>query len=379
MAASTTPQTPSTAKKPEWAPRMWEGCNFPTWLGLLWRNRFAVQLPYLYIAVIITFVSLTHTILRIVQEAIFGRALRRVEIAEPPVFILGHWRTGTTLLHELFIRDPRFGFPTTYQCMDPNHFLLTEGIFNRWLHFLMPASRPMDNMKAGFDRPQEDEFALCMLGAGSSYQTISFPNHPPQCQEYLDLQGVPATALRRWKRTFKWFLKRVTYKVGKRLVLKSPPHTARLPVLKQMFPAAVFVHIVRDPFVVFPSTVNLWRTLYLTHGLQKPNFDGLDELVLSTFTRMYERLEEGKKLLDPRQFYEIRYEDLIKDPVGEMRKMYDHLGLGGFDEMLPHLQEYLASVKGYETNRYTLTDAQRAVVAERWGDVIRRYGYDSPR
>ncbi len=376
MAAPTTPPPPAPAKKPEWAPRMWEGCNFPAWLGLLWRNRFAVQLPYLYIAVIITFVSLTHTLLRIVQEAIFGRALRRVEIAEPPIFILGHWRTGTTLLHELFIRDPRFGFPTTYQCMDPNHFLLTEGIMTRWFHFLMPSSRPMDNMKAGFDRPQEDEFALCMLGEGSPYLTISFPNHPPQCQEYLDLQNVPAKGLRRWKRAFKWFLKRVTYKVGKRLVLKSPPHTARVPVLKEMFPGAVFVHIVRDPFVVFPSTVNLWRTLYQAHGLQKPNFDGLEELVLSTFTRMYERLEEGKKLLDPKQFYEIRYEDLIKDPIAEMRKMYDHLGLGGFDALLPRLQEYLASVKGYETNRYTLNDAERAVVAERWGDVIRRYGYD---
>ena len=128
----------------------------------------------------------------------------------------------------------------------------------------------MDRMKAGFDRPQEDEFALCMLGLPSPYATIAFPNHPAANPEYLDLETVPPTALERWKQGFLWFLKCLTYKQGKRLILKSPPHTARIKVLREMFPDAIFLHIVRDPYVVFPSTVNLWRSLYLTHGLQIP-------------------------------------------------------------------------------------------------------------
>jgi omega-hydroxy-beta-dihydromenaquinone-9 sulfotransferase len=366
---------PSPAKKPEWAPRMWEGCNLFSWLGLLIRNRFAVEFRYWYIAAIITCVSMSHTLLRILQEAIYGKALRKVELKEPPIFILGHWRSGTTLLHELLIRDERFGYPTTYECMDPNHFLLTEGLVTRWLKFLVPSRRPMDNMPAGFDRPQEEEFAMCMLGVGSPYRTIAFPNHPPQCQEYLDLENVAPKGLRRWKRAFKEFLKRVTYKSGKRLVLKSPPHTARIKHLRPMFPGAIFLHIVRDPYVVFPSTVNLWRTLYQTHGLQTPTCAGLEAHVLETYTRMYQRLEEGKKLIEPRQFYELRYEDLVKDPPGEMKKIYDHFQLGGIEQYLPRLHEYLATIKGYETNQYDLTDAQRAAIAHHWGDVIRRYGY----
>src|SRR5262249_37202264 len=143
---------------------------------------------YLYIALIVTFVSLVHTVLRIVQTAVFGRRVRRTALAAPPLFILGHWRTGTTLLHELLIQDDRHAFPTTYECLEPNHFLLTEGLLTRWLWFLMPSRRPMDNMRAGFDRPQEDEFALCMLGQGSPYLTIAFPNRPPQGQAYLDLE-----------------------------------------------------------------------------------------------------------------------------------------------------------------------------------------------
>lgn len=363
------------AKKPEWAPRMWEGCDFFAWLKLLFRNRFAVHPRYWYIAIIVTFVSFTNTLLKLVQDAIFGRAVRKVKLAAPPIFILGHWRTGTTLLHEFMIRDERFGYPTTFQCMEPNHFLLTETVFTTWLRFLVPSTRPMDNMKAGFDRPQEDEFAMCMFGVGSPYLTIAFPNRPPQYQEYLDLEGVPPAGLRRWKRALKQFLKRVTYKTGKRLVLKSPPHTARVKTLAEMFPGAIFIHIVRDPFVVYPSTVNLWRTLYQTHGLQKPTCAGLEEHVLATFSRMFERLEEGKKLLDAKHFYELRYEDLIKDPAGELRKIYEHFQLGGFDEYLPRLQEYLATIKGYETNKYQLSEEQRAIVAQRWDAVIKRYGY----
>ena len=47
-------------------------------------------------------------------------------------------------------------------------------------------------MAAGWDRPQEDEFALCNMGVRSPYLTIAFPNHPPQDQDYLDFRGVPA-------------------------------------------------------------------------------------------------------------------------------------------------------------------------------------------
>jgi hypothetical protein len=362
-------------KKPEWSPRMWHGCDFFAWINLLARNRFQVHWSCLYIAVVATFLTFGNTLIGWLQEAILGRRIRKTKIAQPPIFILGHWRTGTTLLHELLVLDPRFGYPSTYECLQPNHFLLTEGLVTRYLQFLVPAHRPMDNMKAGFDRPQEDEFALCMMGQPSPYLSIAFPNNPPQCQNFLDLEGVDPGALRSWKRTLKRFLKQVTYKSGKRLVLKSPPHTARIKVLREMFPGALFIHIVRDPYVVFPSTVKLWKTLYRAQGLQKPTNAGLEEHVLATFTRLYQRLEEGKRLLRPEQFYELRYEDLTKDPTCEMRKLYDHFHLPGFGEFLPRLQSYLASINGYETNKYQVTPEQRAVIAQRWGEVIARYGY----
>jgi hypothetical protein len=366
----------ATARRREWAPRFWEGCNFLAWMKLLVHNRFAVNWRYLYIAVIITLVSLVHSLLRWIQQLWYGGRIRRTVISQAPIFIIGHWRTGTTFLHELLILDERHNYPNTYECLDPNHFLLTEKFFLRWMRFLMPSHRPMDNMAAGWERPQEDEFALCMLGQPSPYLTVAFPNRPPQYGQYLDLEGLSPRALARWQATFLQYLRQLTFKDPRRLVLKSPPHTCRIKVLAAMFPDARFVHIVRNPYVVFPSTVNLWKSLYRKHGLQRPTFAGLEEYVYATFLRLYARLEQGRRLIRPSRFHELRYEDLIADPVSQVRALYDHLELGEFDKLLPRLQSYLQSVAGYETNRYDLTAEQKTEIGRRWSEVIRRYGYE---
>src|SRR5262245_28641776 len=132
------PVPPPAALPREWAPRIWQGCDLFAWLRLLARNRFAVGLPYLYIAGIATLASSFNTLMGLLQESLLGDRPARTPLRHAPLFILGHWRTGTTLLHELLILDPRHSFPTTYQCMAPDHFLLTERFLPRFLWFLMP-------------------------------------------------------------------------------------------------------------------------------------------------------------------------------------------------------------------------------------------------
>src|SRR5262249_23064208 len=206
-----------------------------------------------------------------------------------------------------------------------------------------------------------------------------FPNRPPQDQDAFDLDRLPARDRARWKAAFLRFLHELSFKDPRRLVLKSPTHTCRIPTLLELFPDARFVHIVRDPYVVFPSTVNLWKSLYTTHGFQTPRFVGLEEHVFTIFTHLYERLEEGKKLIRPGRFHEVRYEDLIRDPMGAMRLLYERLELGEFDRVRPRLEQYLAAHAGYKTNRYNaLPPDLQAEITRRWGTVIRRYGYERP-
>ena len=169
----------------------------------------------------------------------------------------------------------------------------------------------------------------------------------------------------------------MSWRDPRRLVLKSPTHSCRLPTLLKLFPDARFVHIVRDPYVVFASTVNLWRTLYETHGLQTPTGAGVEQYVFDTFTHLYRRIDEGRKRLAPGRFHELRYEDLIRDPIGAMRRLYEGLELCGFEEVRPRLEAFFADNAGYRTNRYKpLEPTLQAEITRRWGDVIRRYGYE---
>ena len=158
--------------------------------------------------------------------------------------MIGHWRSGTTLLHELLVLDSRHTYADTYDCFAPNHFLVSSWLIRPTLGLLMPARRPVDNMAAGWDHPQEDEFALCNMGVPSPYLTAAFPNCPSQYPEYLDLRDVPPAAVQRWKDSLRWFLTCLTVRRPKRIVLKSPAHTCRIKVLLEMFPNAKFVHIV---------------------------------------------------------------------------------------------------------------------------------------
>ena len=118
--------TAAAKPKPEWTPRLWQGCDLFAWLRLLVRNHFAVHPPYWHIAAVATVASLMNSTLRLLTDGVYGGPSNRTPIREAPLFIVGHWRTGTTLLHELLILDPRHTFPNYYQCLAPHHFLLTE-------------------------------------------------------------------------------------------------------------------------------------------------------------------------------------------------------------------------------------------------------------
>ena len=358
-----------------WFLRFWNGMTLPAYARLLWRNRFAVGPKRIGMALLMGAITPLNSFLALLQTVCYGRRIARTTIDQPPIFILGHWRSGTTLLHELLVLDRRHTFPDNYACFAPGHFVLTGSVFPRVLRFFFPSRRPTDNMAIGFDRPQEDEFALCNLGARSPYLSWAFPNRPPQDQQYLTLEGLSPAALEAWKRSFLWFLKSVTAREPKRLVLKSPAHTARVRVLLELFPEARFVHIVRDPYVLFPSTVNLWRRLSKDEGFQTPRYEGLEEHVFDTLLRMYEAFERDRPLIPPGHLAEVRYEELVADPIGQMRRIYEELDLGGFEEVLPALEKYVAGQAGYKPNRYQIAPELRDEIRRRWGSYMVRYGY----
>jgi len=353
--------------------KIWFGMTYSTWQRTLLRNRFAMGACYLHLLPLITLSSVRNSMLFGLEQAVWGRRIEQTKLADHPLFVIGHWRSGTTFLHELLDSDDEFTAPNTYQCFFPDHFLISERYGVRLLRFTLPAQRLADSVPLGWRTPNEDEFALCMMGAPSPYRVLAFPNRPG---EPFTLEDLSPRELDLWKKSLTRFLKRLTLRHHRRIVLKSPTHTYRLRTLLDMFPRAQFVHIVRNPFEVFRSTVHMNKVAYLLHGLQYPTFQGLEESVLENFLLMHRKLDEARSVLTPANFYEVRYEDLVNNPMGEMRRVYERLGLGDFDHARPGLDKFLSGRAGYHRSPEPLSDFWRARVAERWGPIIDRYGYD---
>lgn len=362
----------------EWAARIWLGADLIAWLRLVARGRFAFGWRQAHVGVVATATSLKHFFLRHAQNHLYGARIRATPFREDPVFILGHWRGGTTLLHEYMILDPRFAFPCTADCFDPCHPLLTGHLVRKYLKWMLPERRFMDNMAIGWDRPQEDEFALALLGAPSPYLRIAFPNAAPNDDAAFDLDGLPPADKRRWERLFYGWLQMLNYRHHKPLVLKSPPHTCRIPTLLKLFPKARFVHLVRNPYTVYASTVNLWKRLYEAQGLQTPDNRGLEEYVIDRYMHFFRRYEATKSLIPAGQLAELRYEDLVADPVKEVEVVYRALSLGDFEPVRPRLEAYVAANADYQRNKWTMSPALRDQITARWGEAIRHYGYAEP-
>ena len=363
---------------PWYTPRFWHGMTFMTWLSTLARNGFPLSFSRLHTAASITFFSGCNSIAATLDNLIYSRRIERTDLTEPPIFILGHWRAGTTFLHELLIRDPAHTFPTTYQCFVPHHFVLSDRWLTPWTEKLLPSRRPMDNMAAGWQRPQEDEFALGILGLPSPYLSMMFPKRGPVYPEYLDLHDLPAAHVEQWQQQLLKFFRRITFRDPRRIVVKSPPHTARIRTLLELFPDAKFVHIVRNPYDLYVSTMNLWKSLNEVQRMQGlGEQEWVEEYVLDSFERMYRAYEQDRELLGEDQLCELRYEDLVEDPQHRLRQVYEQLDLGDFSRVEAAAEEYLGDVKNYRRNHYELHDDKRQVVQERWQGYFDRYGYEA--
>lgn len=325
----------------------------------------------------ITLVSLINSCLYLKQQIFFARKLAAAELNGPPIFILGHWRSGTTLLHELLVRDERFSSPSTLHCFVPDHFLASDWFLRKFGSWLLPSKRPMDNMATGWERPQEDEFALLVLGMRSPYRRMAFPNQPPVDMNYLDFRDVSEADINAWLESLRSFLLGVSVATEGSLVIKSPTHTGRVGWLAKAFPDAKFIHISRNPRSLFPSTCRMWRSLDDVQSLQRPKHEGLEDYVIECLQRMYASFHEQRKDIDPSRLIDIRYEDLTDQPVETLRSIYERLRLGDFKTVQPVIEDWAKTEhRDYQTNRHSLPPDQDARICEAWRDYFQTYRYE---
>ena len=348
------------------------GITLQEWLRLLWKHRFAIDPLYWPRATFMSGISVINSIVRRRENRTYSLKVVDVNI-KPPVFILGHWRSGTTHLHNLLAVDRQTAYPTAYQVLNPHTFLSTEK-YSR-LVFVSPKTRIIDNMSFGSEVPLEDEFAICGT-LRSPYLGWVFPRAADHYERYLTFRGIPEEEIAEWKTALLLFYKKLTWKYDRPLLLKSPPHTCRIRLLLDMFPDARFVHIYRNPYTVFQSTKQQYCRTLRTMTLQSVDFQHLDAQIIRRYKSMYDVFFEERALIPEGRLHEVRFEELEKDPVGQVRKIYERLNLPGFDTIQSSLQRYVDSLADYRKNQYPeLPSSLRREIAQAWQQSFEQWGY----
>ncbi|MHB2155499.1 sulfotransferase family protein [Calditrichota bacterium GD2] len=352
------------------------GLKTNEWWKLYRLNMFHLPLNQIPNCLKLTILSIRNSIYARKEAEEFGQQIEETEIRKPPVFILGHWRSGTTLLHKLLSKDPQFAFPNVYEVYNPWTFLITEKLLKDRLEKLPPEKRPMDNVVVAYNDPAEDEFALSLMSLKSPLIGWAFPIHEAYFDRYLTMHNISEEERQEWKKWFVYFLKKLTLLYKKQLVLKSPHHTARVKTLLEIFPDAKFIHIARDPYRIFQSTVNLYKNTVAKLSMQKRDLEKDIEAIINRYKAMYDFYFEERQLIKPGHLVEIKFEDLEKDFVKGIEQIYDALKMDGWPTYKPILQAYMESQPPYKKNTYAPIDEKwKAKINSAWQNTFKEWGY----
>jgi len=327
---------------------------------LLIRNGFSFYPKYLFRIFFLLQGSIFASIFNRIQKNRLGKQLKNFSMPEDPIFIIGHWRTGTTLLHQLISLDKNLVTPNVFRVSAPGSFLISEKYYRPVMSRLMKPTRPMDNVKLGFDVPQEEEYAMIKLTTDSPLEKLIFPGG----KNYFlfDYNDFYPEHVDEWKNAFSGFCNRLSFINGKRVLLKNPFHTMRLPFLLEMFPQAKFIHVHRHPYEVIPSTIHMWNIVGNENKLNgKKIYTPLDE-VAQVYNRMLEYVNEQLNKLPDNERAEVDFKDLETDPLGTIKSIYKKLDLEYNPEFEEEVKKWLEVTKSYQKNRYQLEESEKETI-----------------
>lgn len=364
-------ESPKVNNYPYFSPRFWHGMSTSVWHGLVREHQYDIQGRYPMVGWI-ALCGLANSALNRLQKRRFRQQARTTPLVDDPVFVIGHWRTGTTYLHSLLAQDPNLWAPTCRECATPRHFLVSETLVKTVMG--TPNKRPMDNVSITWDEPQEDEIALCVAGAPSLYRNIAFPRHEAASLDALTLEGLSQEELAHWKSSLREFVGYLNVSRKKQLVLKSPTHTARIRTLLEMYPRAKFIHITRHPHKFIPSTIHLWNALNQTTALQKDlTAVDMEDYVFDCYDRMYESYDRSYKHIPAENFVELTFQELVTNPVGAVESIYERLGMAGFSEARAPIADYANARRNYKKNKLPVSERLADRIDQHCKSYIQKY------
>lgn len=316
-------------------------------------------------------------------KAISDDRARHPEIAEveirQPMFILGLPRCGTSLLHALIGCDPDVRTPLQWEIANPS---------------------PPPEVATFCTDPRIEQFEEHQRAQfGGEYDEVKKghpigPFIPQECGSFMtsSFQSSNVCMMSRLPGFYDWFLgidARFRYEVHKMWLqhlswrnprkhwaLKIQEHMYKMPALREVYPDAVFVQPHRDPTTVIASISQLIRVI------REPAYDRQDDAALGRellhlWHDGLERLMEYRREHPDLPIYDMRYKDLVRDPVGAVRDVYDHFGWAFTGATARGIRRWLADnpadkhgKRRYSLEEFGLTEDD---IREVYADYIEEY------
>lgn len=310
-----------------------------------------------------------------------------------PIYIVAAPRSGTTFLHRLMSLDEQFTtfklyetiFPTMAAAELVEHVTRAEGPLAK---IGKRMKRAIDNKSfggweglhdTGLDKDEEDE-AIWALMMATPALLILLP-FPDQFDAVRFVDRLPEEKRRELVATYRACLKRKLARAqGKTLLMKSVLLPGRYDLITRAAPEARFIHIVRHPYEALASTMSLFT---MPWGVLAPELHGKSDasrkfadLMIDYYRFLYEteRASKGTN----RQFFVIKYSDLVNAPLVKLRAVYERFGLTwskaierGYSLELEEQSEFRSS-HSYSLEQYGLSESY---VDERLADVMDYYGF----
>ena len=312
------------------------------------------------------------------QERKYKKLLADKPMENDPLFILGHWRSGTTFVHNIFAQDKHFGYTTTYQTVFPHYVMALQGFFKPTMGWLMPDKRPTDNMELAPDLPQEEEFAINNSCPYNYYNFWFFPEKMNEyCDRYLTFKAITPKEEQAFKDNFEKLVKISLWNTnGTQYLSKNPPHTGRLKTMSELFPNAKYIFLMRNPYTVFESTRSFYTNTIKPLELHSIPLEQMEQNILRNYMELYRAYKEQKKYGPEGNIYEVKFEDIEQDALGITEKIYRDLNIPGWEEARPAIEKYIGGKKGYKKNKYNYDPRTVELVNQHWGEVLDEWGYE---
>ncbi len=319
---------------------------------------------------------------RILENINHKDKIRTHNLPKDPIFVIGHWRSGTSFLQYLLGRDQQFGFMNKFQVVFPDLFLQSESFLKSLVQRIpetLNIVRDAQNMSIDLDlnSPSEIEIALTtMISPTSLHWGHIFPNDRWEYfDKYLFFDTATHKEITQWKHDYHHLIKKTSLKNdGRQLLIKSPGNTSRIKKLLEMYPDAKFIFIHRNPYDVFYSSKKLWFTLLNNLSLQNFTHHQMEQAIIQVYKKLMTRYVEQRKLVPERQLIELRFEDVMAHPIQQLFSVYEHLQLDGFAKAEPQFREFLAQQTG-DRSTYEYSDHILSLINKNWDFTFEQWDY----